>query len=252
MARAALLALALVTAVHLGAQLRGGGPVAEVTQPLLMPLLLGALLAGTEPPRGRLARLFALGLVLSWAGDTLPRLLDGQAQFLAMLGSFLLAQLVYAIALWPLRSDSLLAGVGAGAGSLRGGRAPGEDGAAGGPRRGAVLRRAAMVPYAVAGSAIVVLCAPVAGALLPALGLYAAAICTMAVLATGLGRRGVIGGALFVVSDALIALDTFDVLTLPAHAFWVMLTYVAAQLLLVLGVLGREGPRCGAGARVEG
>ena len=31
--RAALLALALVTAVHLGAQLRGGGPVAEVTQP---------------------------------------------------------------------------------------------------------------------------------------------------------------------------------------------------------------------------
>ena len=63
--RAALLALALVTAVHLGAQLRGGGPVAEVTQPLLMPLLLGALLAGTEPPRSRLVRLFALGLVLS-------------------------------------------------------------------------------------------------------------------------------------------------------------------------------------------
>ena len=247
-----LAALAMVTAAHLAAQLRGAWAVADATQVMLMPLLLVVLLAGSAPPRGRLVGLFALGLVLSWAGDAVPRFLEGQGQFLAMLGSFLLAQLVYAIALWPLRSDSLLAGVGAGAGSLRGGRAPGEDGAAGGPRRGAVLRRAAMVPYAVAGSAIVVLCAPVAGALLPALGLYAAAICTMAVLATGLGRRGVIGGALFVVSDALIALDTFDVLTLPAHAFWVMLTYVAAQLLLVLGVLDREGPRCGAGARVEG
>ena len=220
--RAALLALALVTAVHLGAQLRGGGPVAEVTQPLLMPLLLGALLAGTEPPRGRLVRLFALGLVLSWAGDTLPRFLDGQAQFLAMLGSFLLAQIVYALALWPLRGGSLLA------------------------------RRAAALPYLVAAVVIVGLCAPSAGMLLPALVVYAAAICAMAVLATGLGVRGGIGGAVFVVSDSLIALSTFDVLTLPAHEVWVMATYVAAQVLLVLGVLSRRDragrwPRDGAG-----
>lgn len=220
--RAALLALALVTAVHLGAQLRGGGPVAEVTQPLLMPLLLGALLAGTEPPRGRLVRLFALGLVLSWAGDTLPRLLEGQAQFLAMLGSFLLAQIVYALALWPLRGGSLLA------------------------------RPAAVLPYLAAAVVIVGLCAPSAGVLLPALVVYAAAICAMAVLATGLGVRGGIGGAVFVVSDSLIALNTFDVLTLPVHEVWVMATYVAAQVLLVLGVLGRREragrrPRDGAG-----
>ena len=222
MARAALLALALVTAVHLGAQLRGGGPVAEVTQPLLMPLLLGALLAGTEPPRGRLVRLFALGLVLSWAGDTLPRFLDGQAQFLAMLTSFLLAQIVYALALWPLRGGSLLA------------------------------LPAAVLPYLGAAALIVGLCTPSAGVLLPALVVYAAAICAMAVLATGLGVRGGIGGAVFVVSDSLIALNTFDVLTLPAHEVWVMATYVAAQVLLVLGVLGHRAragrrPRDGAG-----
>uniref|UniRef100_UPI00404A1451 hypothetical protein n=1 Tax=Brachybacterium sp. GPGPB12 TaxID=3023517 RepID=UPI00404A1451 len=47
--------------------------------------------------------------MLSWAGDTLPRFLDGQAQFLAMLGAFLLAQIVYALALWPPRGGSLLA-----------------------------------------------------------------------------------------------------------------------------------------------
>ena len=54
----------------------------------------------------------------------------------------------------------------------------------------------------------------------------------------GLGVRGGIGGAVFVVSDSLIALNTFDVLTLPAHEVWVMATYVAAQVLLVLGVMG--------------
>lgn len=242
--RAALLALALVTAVHLGAQLRGGGPVAEVTQPLLMPLLLGALLAGTEPPRGRLVRLFALGLVLSWAGDTLPRFLDGQAQFLAMLGCFLLAQLVYVIALWPLRRDALPA-----RGTRDAAPGSGADGLPEALRGRTLLRRAAVLPYAVAGLVIVALCAPAAGALLPALVLYAAALCTMAVLATALGPRGMLGGALFVVSDALIALETFGVLTLPVHAFWVMLTYIAAQNLLVLGVLDRHASRVRDGAR---
>ncbi|WP_200716829.1 lysoplasmalogenase [Brachybacterium sp. SW0106-09] len=256
LARAALLALALVTAVHLGAQLRGGGPVAEVTQPLLMPLLLGALLAGTEPPRGRLVRLFALGLVLSWAGDTLPRFLDGQAQFLAMLTSFLLAQIVYALALWPLRGGSLLAARSPGRSAAR---SAGSRGAEGREARNrgdgtgrALAGRAAVLPYLGAAALIVGLCTPSAGVLLPALVVYAAAICAMAVLATGLGVRGGIGGAVFVVSDSLIALNTFDVLTLPAHEVWVMATYVAAQVLLVLGVLGcreRAGrrPRDGAG-----
>lgn len=211
-----LLVLSLVVLVHLGAQLRGAEGLADATQVMLMPLLLIALLVEAAPPRGRLVGLFALGLMLSWLGDTLPRFLDGQARFLAMLGCFLLAQLVYAAALWPLRRDS--------------------------------LRRVAVLPYAVAGTVIVVLCAPAAGALLPALVLYAAAICTMAVLATTLGRRGVLGGALFVLSDALIALETFGVLTLPVHAFWVMLTYVAAQNLLVLGVLDRHGSRSRDGA----
>lgn len=212
-----LLVLSLVAFVHLGAQLRGAEVVADATQVMLMPFLLIALLVEAAPPRGRLVGLFALGLVLSWLGDTLPRFLDGQAQFLAMLGCFLLAQLVYAAALWPLRRHA--------------------------------LRRAAVLPYGVAGLVIVVLCAPAAGALLPALVLYAAAICTMAVLATALGPRGMLGGALFVVSDALIALETFGMLTLPVHAFWVMLTYIAAQNLLVLGVLDRHGARSRDGAR---
>jgi len=247
---AALAALAVVTAAHLGAQLRGAGAVADATQIALMPLLFLALLAGTRNPRGRLVELFALGLVLSWMGDTLPRFLDGQDQFLAMLAGFLLAQTVYAIALWPLRRRSLLGRSAVPAPdparssswSPPAGPRTGEA-SAGGERAGAVptvVRRAAVIPYLGAAAVIVWLCAPSAGALLPALVVYAAAICTMAVLATGLGPRGGVGGALFVVSDGLIALDTFDALALPAHAVWVMATYVAAQVLLVLGVLAHH------------
>lgn len=214
--RAEAAALAAVTVVHLGAQLVSAQVLAGISQVLLTPLLLLALLTATTPPRGRLVRLFALGLVLSWLGDALPRLLHGQVQFLAMLGPFLLAQIVYGLALWPLRCDSLL------------------------------VRPVAVLPYLTAAVVIVVLCAPSAGLLLPALVAYAAVLGAMAVLATSLGRRGGLGGAVFVLSDALIALGTFDVLTLPAHPVWVMASYVAAQVLLVLGVLERQGREPGA------
>lgn len=216
-ARAEAAALAVVTAVHLGAQLVGAQVLAGLSQVLLMPLLLLALLTATSPPRGPLVRLFALGLALSWLGDALPRLLEGQVQFLAMLGPFLLAQIVYVLALWPLRRESLLA------------------------------RPLAVLPYLATALVIVVLCAPSAGLLLPALVVYAAALGAMAVLSTGLGRWGGLGGAVFVLSDALIALNAFDVLTLPAHEVWVMASYVVAQVLLVSGVLERHGRDLGAG-----
>jgi len=40
------------------------------------------------------------------------------------------------------------------------------------------------------------------------------------------------GGALFMVSDSLIALDRFGGLHLPLHEGWVMATYTTAQALL--------------------
>src|SRR5699024_2186550 len=109
-----------------------------------------------------------------------------------MVAFFLAAQVVYALAFWPFRGASLL-------------------------RRPPLL-----TPYVVAAVVIIVLCAPAAGALLGAVIAYAAAICVMAVLATGLGPAAGIGAALFVVSDAAIALDAFGVLTLPGQSFWVM------------------------------
>jgi len=68
--------------------------------------------------------------------------------------------------------------------------------------------------------------------------IYGACLGTMAVLATGVNRLTAIGGAVFLVSDGLIALDAFvSGFDLPAEGFWVMATYVAAQVLIVAGVL---------------
>ena len=208
-------AFALVTAVHLVSQLLGQGQTADLTQVLLMPLLALVLLRATRAPRSREVRLVLVALGFSWLGDTLPRLADGDAALLTMIGCFLLAQLVYAAAFWPSRHRSVLG------------------------------RPLALLPYLLAGATIVGLSAREAGALLPAVAVYALAILAMAVLATGRGRVAAIGAAVFVLSDALIALDAFGMLTLPAHAVWVMATYVAAQVLLVLGVLAGERAAAG-------
>lgn len=214
-ARTTVAAFAGICAVHLLAQLLGSSVIAGLTQVLLMPLLALALWKATTSPRGRLVHLTVVALSFSWLGDTIPRLVGGDPGFLGMLGGFLCAQLVYAAAFWPWRGRSLLS------------------------------RPRAAVPYLLVAVVIVVLTAPGAGVLLPAVVAYATVLCVMALLATGLGRRAGIGGAVFVLSDSLIALDASGVLTLPAHSVWVMATYLTAQVLLVLAVrkaASRGGP----------
>lgn len=206
---AARLAFLAVSVVHLiGHLVTSGGLVTQVTQVLAMPALAACLLTAVPGAPSRLVRLTVVALFFSWLGDTLPRFLDGDAGFLSMVGMFLLAQAAYCWAFWPLRARSLL------------------------------HRPAAVVPYLVAAVALVGVCAAGAGPLLPAVVVYAAALGAMAVLATGLGAAAGVGGVLFLVSDALIALGAFADLDLPAAGFWVMATYLAAQALLVLGVVG--------------
>ena len=86
--------------------------------------------------------------------------------------------------------------------------------------------------------ALVLACVGGAGEMLVPVLLYGACLGAMAVLSTGVNRFTAVGGALFLVSDGLIALDVFvPAFGLPAQGFWVMSTYVAAQALLVGGVL---------------
>lgn len=210
-------ALALLTLVHLVAQLTGASMLADTSQWFLMPVLAGCLwlatrsAAGTVRLRSRLVRLTLLALGFSWLGDTAPDLADGDAAFLVMVGFFLCAQVTYTLAFWPYRASSVL------------------------------RRPTALAPYVLALVALVVTCAPGAGPLLVPVVVYGACLVLMAVTATGVDRLAAVGGAVFLVSDALIALDAFAPwYDLPVHGFWVMLTYVGGQLLLVLGVLRRE------------
>jgi uncharacterized membrane protein YhhN len=210
-ARSAATVFAALVLVHLGAQLAGVDLLSDASQWLLMPALAATVWCATSAPRPRLVRLVLLALGFSWLGDSAPDLTDGDAAFLVMVGFFLCAQVTYAVALWPMRRESV------------------------------ARRPALLVPYAVAFAALVAACAGDAGALLPAVVVYGLCLATMAVLATGLGPLAAVGGAVFLVSDAMIALGSFtEWFNPPVSGFWVMLTYTAGQALLAAGVLARS------------
>jgi len=125
-----------------------------------------------------------------------------------MIGSFLVAQCCYIAAFKPWIATSIVH-----------------------------RRRPLLTPYAVAFVLLLALCVPAAGVLAPAVVIYGCSLAAMGILATGLNRLAWVGGAVFMVSDSLIALDAFDVWTQPGHDIWVMSTYCLAQLFLVLGVV---------------
>ncbi|GAA1085920.1 lysoplasmalogenase [Nocardiopsis metallicus] len=205
----------LLALVHLGIQLLGLDDWSRPTQVLLMPALALVLVAAVRRPRERLLTLAIVALVFSWLGDTAPAFASGDVAFLLMVGFFLVAQVVYVVAFWPYRARSAL-----------------------------YRRRALLIPYVGFVAVLVWLCAPHTGRLLVPVLLYGLILGLMAILATGLNPRVAIGGALFLVSDALIALRAFAPgWDLPQGGFWVMSTYIAAQTLIVLGLLAHERNR---------
>lgn len=184
-----------------------------VTQWLLMPLLFLALLSGRPAPRLRLVTLTLVALVFSWLGDMLPDFVGGgTASFLTMVGCFFLAQLAYIAAFRPLRGRGFMA-----------------------------RHRVLVAIYLVCFLGLVMLCVPGAGGLLVPVTVYGGALTAMAILSVVLGRVGALGGALFFISDAMIAIGAFAPTSVVPHgSFLVMLTYITAQLLLVVAVLARS------------
>lgn len=208
--RVPVLVLIGLTGVHLAGQLAGWGLVSDVTQVLLMPAVAGVLWAATAAPRPRLVRLVLLALFFSWLGDTLPRLVEDG--FVLMVGGFLLAQIAYAAAFWPWRAQA-----------------------------SATTRPWLVAVAALAVLALLLVCRAEAGLLLVPVGGYAVALVAMVLLADGVSRLSGWGAVVFLVSDAMIGLGAFTELDPPAAGFWVMLTYVAGQTLITLGVAERAG-----------
>jgi uncharacterized membrane protein YhhN len=190
-----------------------GAPWA-LDQPLLVfgfKPLTTVLIIARAWPRGestpRVRRWVLAGLWLSLIGDI--ALLWPQQGFLAGLVAFLFAHALYIVAF--TREHRLAA------------------------------RPAAFVVYAlVAGSVLALLWAHVPSALRPPVAVYVLALATMAAQAAVVwltssrgedrarARTLAIGGALFLLSDALLATNKFA-LPLPMASLWVLASYWAAQ-----------------------
>ncbi|MDJ0344848.1 lysoplasmalogenase family protein [Streptomyces sp. H10-C2] len=202
-ARTLLAAFAVIGAVHLVAVLAGWDLARHLTKPALMPVL-----AGWAAARGGPRPLIA-ALLFGWGGDVALQI-GGDLAFLAGMGSFAAGHVCYLVLF-----------------VRRGAFAD----------RRATLRRAA--GYAVVWLVVITLLwggldaslrIPVAG--------YSLLLTAMAAGAAGLGARAAAGGALFLLSDTLIAAGIADWPLLPAHDFWIMLTYLAAQYLLAAALTG--------------
>ena len=215
-------AYVLTSVLNVIAEATGNTQGAALTKPLLMPLLalwVVALAGRTWPVP---LRWLIVGLVFAWGGDLLL-MGEGDLFFTLGLASFLVMQACYLVAFL---------------------RVPGPG-----------LVRAwpiAAVPYALAWIGLMVVLWPDAGDMRIPVLVYSAAIIAMAVAAVDLVLRlpqamawRIAGGAaLFVVSDALIALTAFGPVEASVRTgAAVMATYTAAQGLIVSGfargVLGR-------------
>nr|WP_245796120.1 lysoplasmalogenase [Actinacidiphila alni] len=168
------------------------------TKPLLMPAL-AAWAAARGAPRALLA-----ALMCGCAGDVLLEI-GGTVPFLLGMAGFAAGHICY-LRLFAARRLH--------------GHAPGPQHAV----------------YAVVWAVMVALLWPGldAGLRVP-VAAYSLLLTAMAAAAYGLGPVTALGGALFLLSDTLIATGLADWPELPGHDFWIMATYLAAQSLLAAG-----------------
>jgi uncharacterized membrane protein YhhN len=174
--------------------------VETATKPLLMPVLaLWVFLHGRH-------KLIIAALLFSWAGDVALLNGDKQLWFIAGMVFFLGAHICYITAFW------------------RGGARP--------------KPLVALIYAAVFVVALVWLWKPLGAMAIP-MTAYGLALVTMATMAAGVNWQVGLGGALFLISDMLIA---FRVAEVVKHTdIWVMLTYVAAQALIATGFVRGSG-----------
>ncbi|MEU0949548.1 lysoplasmalogenase [Streptomyces canus] len=198
--RHALLTVFTLTAgVDLASLAVGFAPGHTAAKPLLMPLLAAYCVASGAP------RLLVAALLCGWGGDVLL-LSDADPAFLAGMASFAAGHVCYLALFQAYGSPRARAGL----------LAPAYAAAL-------VVTVVALWPDLPAGLRV-----PVAG--------YSVLLTTMAwASAVRFGALAGVGGALFLLSDTLIATGVADWPQLPRPDFWIMLTYVAAQFLLASG-----------------
>lgn len=194
----------VVGILHLAGQLAHLDWLTTGTKPFIVLSLAVALVWSV---RGRISRTVVVALtalLLAWIGD-LALIPEGGGWFLVGLGFFLLAHVAYIVLFLRFL----------GRGRLR-------------------WSAAAYVLWYIA---LVIVLAPHLGGMMAPVVVYGAVIATMAITATRCTPAVTIGATLFLLSDSLLALNRF----LPdagirESGFLIMLSYIAAQGLIILGV----------------
>lgn len=155
-------------------------------------------------------RLFAMGLIFSAGGD-IALDIDRSGLFVVGLGSFLVGHIFYTAGFLAYRRSK--------------------------------PRWAIVAVVAIFALLMLVVLWPKLGAMRIPVTLYIIAIVAMA-SAAAMWRTDDVsapaGALLFMISDALIACDTFDVLHLPTHFFLIISTYYTAQILIARTALRRR------------
>jgi uncharacterized membrane protein YhhN len=191
-----------------------------VFKPLLVPALLLYLYLNARSECTAFVRLVVAGLSFSWLGDVILLFsARGELFFMAGLGAFLIAHLLYIAAY--VRSVS---------------GAPGE----------AFLRRqpGGLLLFLLLFAVLYGLLYPGLGSMRIPVFIYTATILLMAIFALNRKQRVpkasfvpvFVGALLFVLSDSLLAFNKFLV-PIPYAGVLVMSTYIAAQVLIVEGVV---------------
>jgi uncharacterized membrane protein YhhN len=183
-------------------------------KPFLMPSLAAAALMQLLPEnKGRMPILLAIGLTFHTAGDILL-MFDGFTCFAAGLGSFLIGHFFY------------LAILLSGMGGLKGWKE--------------IL--CLLVPMVLA--PVLVMLFGVEWPFSAVVTVYAFTLMIVAASGVLWALRGkafairiIVGGIIFIISDSLIAIDSFAGIDFPFRHALVMLTYVTAEWLLVSGMV---------------
>ena len=203
-ARLALASFALVSALHLLSLITGPSWLEFVTKALLMPTLAAWVVLRRGP------WLIVAALGFSTVGDVLLQV-DGL--FIAGMAGFAAAHVCYVT--FFVRSGAVRA--------LR--------------RRWPVV-----VLYVLAWAGLLWLLWPGLGDLQLPVAAYSLLLTATAVTSAGFSLRAGIGGALFLISDSLIAARIADLPVPPLGDLWVMITYLLAQYLLASAATNRANP----------
>ena len=185
----------------------------QFTKPLLMPLLIFYVYRSSIGKTTGRILLISTGLLFSWLGDVVLMYQSDQRFFMAGIGLFLIAQIIYVIVLrkssYQIPSFNIMQ----------------------------------VIPFLVYGGILFYVLLPAGEFSIPIV-VYGLVIMTMAVMARL--REGntsqdsyqlaLLGSILFVLSDSILAFNSFHT-SIPYAGVWIMSTYCAAQLLLVKGLL---------------